>query len=68
MRGMCVKWCRLFNGERANVYNETRSGRPSDIAGDLKYKVDAHVHENSRLTTDELHKVFPYVLRSVSSL
>jgi hypothetical protein len=49
------------------VYNEARSGRPSDIAGDLKYKIDAQVRENSRLTTDELHEVFPEEIRRYSS-
>jgi hypothetical protein len=55
------KWCRLFNGGRAVVHNETRFGRSSVITEDLKSRVDAYVHENRRFTIDELHEVFLYV-------
>jgi hypothetical protein len=47
------------------VHNEVQSGRPPVITEDLKDKVDAHVRENRRFTTDELHEVFPYVSRTV---
>jgi hypothetical protein len=54
-------WCCLFNGESTDVHNEAQSGL-SVITGDLKDRVDVHIHEN---TNDELHKVFTYVSRSV---
>jgi hypothetical protein len=63
--GNVRKWCHFFNGGRTDVHNESRCGRPSVITKDLKDRVDAHVCENRRFTTDELHEVFPYVSRSV---
>jgi hypothetical protein len=59
------KWYRLFNEGRADVYNEKRSSGPSVIAEDLKVRVNGHVRENRRFTTDELHGIFPHVSLSV---
>jgi hypothetical protein len=64
-KGNMRKLCRSFNRGRTVVQNEARSGCPSVITQDLKGRVDAHVRENRRFTTDELHEVFPYVSRSV---
>jgi hypothetical protein len=55
------KWCRLFNLKRTDVHIDERSGRPSVITEGFKGRVDAHVRDNRRFTTDELHEVFPYV-------
>jgi hypothetical protein len=52
------KWCRLFIGERTDVHNKAKSGRPSYITEDLKDEVDAHVRVNMRFAVDELHEVF----------
>lgn len=42
---------------------QTRSGRPSVITLDLKGTVDGHFRENSLVTIDELHEVFPHISR-----
>jgi hypothetical protein len=47
------------------VQYEARSGLPCVITGDLKVRVDAHVRDNGRFTTDELHEVLPQASRSV---
>jgi hypothetical protein len=45
--GNMRKWCCLFNGGRAKVYNEVQSrGCLSVITEDLKERIDAHIHEN----------------------
>jgi hypothetical protein len=52
----------LFN---AGAHNAVRYGCPSVIAEDLNKSADVHVHENGRITIDELHEVFPHVSQSV---
>jgi hypothetical protein len=63
---MCVSGvvCLMGEGQMCTM-KRARSGRPSVITEDLKNRVDVHVRENERFTIDELHEVFPYVLRSV---
>jgi hypothetical protein len=64
-KGNVCKCCHLFKGGRTDGHNEAWSGRLSVITKDLKDRVDAHIHEIRRFTTDELHEVFPYVLQTV---
>jgi hypothetical protein len=57
--GNVRKWCSLVNGERIDVQNEARYGRPSVVTEDLKASVDSHVPGNRRFIIDGLHEVFP---------
>jgi hypothetical protein len=52
---MYIKWCRLLNGGRTDVHNETRFGRPSVIAENSKDRTDAHGRENLRFI---IHSLF----------
>jgi hypothetical protein len=59
--------CNLLNGGRKDVRNERRSGCSSVITQDFKDRVDAHIHENRRITIDELHE-FSHMFHSLSSM
>lgn len=60
MRDMCVSGV----GYLTNVHDEAQSGHPSVITEEMKTN-DAHIRENRRFTTDELHEAFSDVSWSV---
>jgi hypothetical protein len=55
----------FVKGGRIDVRNEAQFGHPSVITGDLKDRVEAHIHENTQFITNEPNEVFPYVSQSV---
>ncbi|GBM02825.1 hypothetical protein AVEN_52008-1 [Araneus ventricosus] len=63
--GMVRKWVRQFNDGRTNVYDETRSGRPSVVNDGLVEKVNEKMRENSRFTIRMLFDEFPQISKTV---
>ena len=63
--GMVRKWVRMFNERRENVYDETRSGRPSLMNDDLVRKVNERVRDDRRFTISDLSLHFPQISRTL---
>jgi len=63
--GMVRKWVRMFNEGREDVYDETRSVRPSLVIGDLVRKVNERVRDDRRFTISDLSLHFPQILRTL---
>ena len=55
------RWVRLFNEGRENVHDDTRSGRPSVVNGDLVRAVEEKFRENRRFTITSLSLHFPQI-------
>ncbi|GBL73318.1 hypothetical protein AVEN_159353-1 [Araneus ventricosus] len=63
--GMVRKCVRAFKDGRTHVYDEERSGLPSDITEDLVQKGDGRVRENRRFTISCSSNEFPQVSRNI---
>jgi hypothetical protein len=58
------KWCREFAACRTQIHDEERNGRPS-ISDEPVAKFDQIMHQDPRITLDDLYFLVPEVSRSI---
>ncbi|KAG8287931.1 hypothetical protein J6590_027270 [Homalodisca vitripennis] len=62
---MVRKWVKMFNGDRTNMHDENRSGRPSLVTDNLVRAVDQTIQENRRFTMTKLSDDFEQISRTL---
>ena len=58
------KWCGEFKNGLTSVHDDQRS-RPSIVTDKIVEKIENALHDNCRLTMDELSVMFPQIYRSM---